>query len=215
MPTSLTAPKLLFIDFDLRKDKLPFNVKVVCTDPSRLEAIRAEETAAVERRVALLVAAGAKAVLSARAMDDFALKAFARAGVVALKNVPRPELKRAAKATGGRVLTSLAAMDGKDCDERVPSDALGTAELLRERRVGDAALLVEIIRKKGGAARGAATLLLRGPNEAALDEAERAVHDVLCALKRVLESRRVVVGGGVVETALSVYLENLAETIVF
>lgn len=43
---------------------------------------------------------------------------------------------------------------------------------------------------------------------------ERSIHDSLCVVKRVLESNMVVPGGGAVETALSVYLENFATSIV-
>merc|ERR550514_187655 len=45
-----------------------------------------------------------------------------------------------------------------------------------------------------------------------LDEIERSIHDSLCCIKRVLESKRVVPGGGAVEAALSVYLEHVAES---
>ena len=47
-----------------------------------------------------------------------------------------------------------------------------------------------------------------------LDEMERSIHDALCVVKRVLESRSVVVGGGAVEVALSIYLENFATSLV-
>jgi chaperonin GroEL (HSP60 family) len=47
-----------------------------------------------------------------------------------------------------------------------------------------------------------------------LDEMERALHDSLCVIKRTLESGTVVAGGGAVETALSIYLENFATTLV-
>lgn len=43
---------------------------------------------------------------------------------------------------------------------------------------------------------------------------ERSIHDALCVVKRVLESNLVVPGGGCVETALSIYLENFATSIV-
>ena len=43
---------------------------------------------------------------------------------------------------------------------------------------------------------------------------ERSVHDALCVVKRVLESNLVVSGGGAVETALSIFLENFATSIV-
>lgn len=42
---------------------------------------------------------------------------------------------------------------------------------------------------------------------------ERSLHDSLCVIKRVLESKNVVAGGGCVEAALSIYLENFATTI--
>ena len=47
-----------------------------------------------------------------------------------------------------------------------------------------------------------------------LDEMERSVHDALCVVKRVLESKAVVPGGGAVETALSIHLENFATSLV-
>jgi T-complex protein 1 subunit alpha len=46
-----------------------------------------------------------------------------------------------------------------------------------------------------------------------LDEMERSIHDSLSIVKRTLESNMVVAGGGAVEAALSVYLENLATTL--
>jgi T-complex protein 1 subunit alpha len=53
-------------------------------------------------------------------------------------------------------------------------------------------------------------MILRGANEYMLDEVERSVHDVLCVLKRVLESGSVTVGGGAVEVSLCTYLEDRA-----
>uniref|UniRef100_H2ZTX7 T-complex 1 n=2 Tax=Latimeria chalumnae TaxID=7897 RepID=H2ZTX7_LATCH len=44
------------------------------------------------------------------------------------------------------------------------------------------------------------------------DEVERSVHNALCVVKRVLESKSVVPGGGAVEAALSIFLENFATT---
>jgi len=40
------------------------------------------------------------------------------------------------------------------------------------------------------------------------------MHDALCVVKRVLESKSVVPGGGAVEAALSIYLENYATSMV-
>ncbi|KAF7966200.1 hypothetical protein HWV62_39684, partial [Athelia sp. TMB] len=53
----------------------------------------------------------------------------------------------------------------------------------------------------------------RGANDYMLDEMERALHDTLSVIKRTLESGSVVPGGGAVESALSIYLENFATTL--
>merc|ERR1712080_159671 len=62
----------------------------------------------------------------------------------------------------------------------------------------------------GPKVRTAASIILRGPSDMYCDEMERSMHDALCVIKRVLESKSVVVGGGCVEAALSIYLEQLA-----
>merc|ERR1712178_345692 len=78
-----------------------------------------------------------------------------------------------------------------------------------EQRVGDN----DFVFIKGCSATKAATILLRGANEMMLEEADRSVHDALCAVSRTMESNAVVPGGGAVETALSLYLEDHARTL--
>lgn len=56
-------------------------------------------------------------------------------------------------------------------------------------------------------------MLLRGANDYMLDEVDRALHDALCIVRRVLESQSVVPGGGAVEAALSVFLDNYASAL--
>ena len=46
-----------------------------------------------------------------------------------------------------------------------------------------------------------------------MNELERSIHDALCIVKRVLESKSVVAGGGAVEVALSIYLDDFARTL--
>ena len=62
--------------------------------------------------------------------------------------------------------------------------------------------------------RPAASIILRGANDFMCDEMERSIHDALCVVKRVMESKSIVPGGGCVEAALSIYLENFATSLV-
>eukprot|EP00775_Hariotina_reticulata_P008146 gene8146-8339_t len=143
------------------------------------------------------------------------LKYFVEAGVLAVRRVPKDDLKRIAKATGGSVVLTLADMDGNETFE--PS-ALGTAEEVVETRVADDAMGSSSsggswIMISGAKTSRAATLLLRGANDMHLDEMDRSLHDALCVVKRVLESGTVVPGGGAVEAGLSIYLENFATSL--
>merc|ERR1711948_208630 len=99
----------------------------------------------------------------------------------------------------------MADMEGEEVFDPA---SLGSAEEVCEQRVGDN----DFIFIKGCSASKATTLLLRGANEFMLEEADRSVHDALCAVSRTLESNSVVPGGGAVETALSLHLEDHART---
>lgn len=89
------------------------------------------------------------------------------------------------------------------------SSLLGSCKCVKEELLGD----YETMMFLGTANSKAVTIVLRGANDYMLDEMERSVHDALCVVKRTLESGMVVPGGGCVETALSIYLENFATTL--
>ena len=80
---------------------------------------------------------------------------------------------------------------------------------MSQERVGDN----ELILVRGSKVHSSSSIVLRGANEYMLDEMERALHDSLSVVKRTLESGSVVPGGGAVETALDIYLENFATTL--
>lgn len=77
-----------------------------------------------------------------------------------------------------------------------------------------AASVLLILHPLSTKARTSASIILRGANDFMCDEMERSMHDALCVVKRVLESKSVVPGGGAVEAALSIYLENYATSMV-
>jgi hypothetical protein len=105
------------------------------------------------------------------------------------------------------LVSTLANLEGEETFE---SGLLGYAEEVVQERISDD----ECILIKGTKAQSSASIILRGPNDYALDEMERSMHDVLCVIKRALESNSVVPGGGAVEAAASIFLENFATTLV-
>ncbi len=103
-------------------------------------------------------------------------------------------------------MISLADMES---DENFNPEDLGFAAKVEERRVGD----WEYMFFEGMKEQRASTIIVRGANEYFLDEIERSIHDSLCVVKRVLESNSIVAGGGAVEVALSIYLDDFSRTL--
>lgn len=135
------------------------------------------------------------------------LKEFVEAGAMAVRRCRKEDLRRIAKATGGTLVSSLANLEGEESFE--PS-YLGFAEEVVQERISDD----ELILVKGTKVVNSSSIVLRGANDYMLDEMERSLHDTLSVIKRTLESGAVVPGGGAVESALSIYLENFATTLV-
>lgn len=184
-------------------------------------------------RVRKILASGANVVLTTKGIDDLCLKEFVEAGAMAVRRCKKEDLRRIAKATGATMVSSLANLEGEETFE---ASYLGQAEEVVQERISDD----ELILVKGTKVVSSSSVILRGANGAfeipscrrsscdgrthaddpsrcadyLLDEMERALHDSLCAIKRTLESGSVVPGGGAVETALSIYLENFATTLV-
>ena len=158
-------------------------------------------------RIRKILAAGANVVLTTKGIDDLCLKEFVEAGAMAVRRCRKEDLRRIAKATGGTLISSMANLEGEETYE---ASYLGYADEVVQERISDD----ELILIKGTKVVNSASIVLRGANDYMLDEMERALHDTLSIIKRTLESGSVVPGGGAVESALSIYLENFATTLV-
>jgi len=206
MPRSVKNAKIACLDFSLQKAKMKMGVQVLVTDPEELDKIRDRESDITKERIQKILGSGANVILTTGGIDDLCLKYFVEAGAMAVRRCKKVDLKRIAKATGATFCTSLANLEGEESFE---TSYLGEAAEVAQERICDD----ELILVKGPKARTAASIILRGPNDFYCDEMERSVHDSLCVVKRVMESKNVVVGGGAVEAALSIYLENFATTL--
>lgn len=207
MPTRITNAKIACLDINFQKQRMALGVHITIDDPAQLEKIREREASMVLEKIKLILDAGANVILTTKGIDDLCLKSFVERGCMAVRRCKKEDLRRIAKATGATLVSTLSNLDG---DEVFEASSLGTAEEVVQERISDD----ECILIKGPTKFSCASIILRGPNDYQLDEMERSVHDTLCAVKRTLESGKVVPGGGSVETALSIYLENFATTLV-
>ncbi|KAG8391585.1 hypothetical protein BUALT_Bualt01G0202800 [Buddleja alternifolia] len=228
MPLRVAPARIACLDFNLQRTKMQMGVQVLVSDPRELEKIRQREADMTKERIEKILKAGANVILTTKGIDDMALKAsillkidydkllnpmltfedsyFVEAGAIAVRRVRKDDLRHVAKATGATAVSTFADMEG---EETFDSSFLGYADEVVEERIADD----DVIMIKGTKTSSAVSLILRGANDYMLDEMDRALHDALCIVKRTLESNTVVAGGGAVEAALSVYLENLATTL--
>lgn len=206
MPKMMENARIACVDFNLNKYRLQMGVQVLVQDVENLDLIRQREMDICKERCQKIIAAGANVVLCSRGIDDFALKYFVEAGVIAVRRVKKGDLRRIAQNAGAKIVISLADMES---EENFNPDDLGFAAKVEERRVGD----WEYMFFEGMKEQRASTIIVRGANEYFLDEIERSIHDSLCVVKRVLESNSIVAGGGAVEVALSIYLDDFSRTL--
>ncbi|KAL9657596.1 hypothetical protein ABK040_012676 [Willaertia magna] len=206
MPKVIKKAKIALLDIALNRQKMKLGVKVQITDPKELEAIQEREQTLIRDRIKLVLDTGANVILTTKGIDDMCLKYFVEAGAIAVRRCDKEDLKRIAKLTGGNLVTSFADLEG---GESFSAENLGEAEEVAEEALADD----NLIYIRGCKLTSSQSLILRGANSFLLDEMSRTIHDALCALKRVLESKFVVPGGGAVETALSVHLDRFAMTI--
>jgi T-complex protein 1 subunit alpha len=206
MPKLIKGAKIACLDFNLNREKMQQGVSVQINDPKKLEAIKQREIDIIKERIELILKSGANVILTTKGIDDLCAKFFVEKGAMAVRRCKKEDLKRICKATGATLLLTLADLEGEESFE---SSFLGHADEVVQERISDE----ELILFKGCKTPQTASIILRGANSVMLEEMERSIHDALCAVKRTLEANSVVPGGGAVEAALSIYLENFAITL--
>lgn len=205
MVKKIQGGKLACLDFSLQKAKMKMGVHVIVDDPEKLQAIRQREADITKERVMKILGTGANVILTTGGIDDLNTKYLVDAGCMGVRRVLKKDMKRIAKACGATIVSSLSNMDGEEVFE---ASSLGVCGEVEQERISDDELIIIREPKK----QSCCSIIVRGANYFMTDEIERSVHDALCVVKRVLETKSLVCGGGAVEAALSIFLENYADS---
>jgi len=205
MPKKVQNAKIACLDFSLQKAKMKMGVHVIVDDPEKLQAIRQREADITKERVEKILASGANVILTTGGIDDLNTKYFVERGAMGVRRVLKKDMKRIAKSCGAQIISSLSNMEGEEVFE---ASSLGFCDLVEQERISDDELII----LRGPKVRSSASIIVRGANYFMCDEIERSLHDALCVVKRVFESKSLVCGGGSVEAALSIFLENYADS---
>lgn len=212
MKREITEPKIACLDMSLMREKLPMTVNILVSDPNSLDQIRLEELEMTRRKCQAVIDSGATLVLCSGGIDELCIKMFIDNGIVAVKRVSKADLNGIAAAAGTVVKKSLVGASGSaGADMNVATvtdyclDGLGSCKSFEIKPVGDYELCY-----LSGLPSAHPTVIIKGPNSQIVEEAERALNDAVQILKRTLESKTVLPGGGAVECALSFLLDDFS-----
>ncbi|USN45302.1 MAG: thermosome subunit [Candidatus Woesearchaeota archaeon] len=199
MPRSLTKAKVLLINAPLEVTALQHDTKISVSDPKQFEAFIALEERLVQDLVKRIVASGATAVFCQKGIDESVQHLLAKHGVLALRRMKKSDMRRLAKTTGAKIVSSVSSFAAED---------LGAASSIAEECIEQDEYVV-LVKGTGPIS----TLLVRGASSHVVDEVARALDDTLGVLFTLLENDAVVPGAGAIEMELAKQVDVFAASL--
>ncbi|KUK44854.1 MAG: thermosome subunit alpha [Methanothrix sp.] len=200
MPKSVTDAKIALLNVAMEIEKTEVDAKIQITSPDQLQAFLDQEEKMLKGMVDKIVASGANVLFVQKGIDDLAQHFLAKAGIYTLRRVKKSDMEKLARATGGKVITSI---------HEISKDDLGKAGLVEERKVSDDKMtfVQQCDNPKS------VSIILRGGTVHVVDELDRAMEDALRVVGVAFEDKMLVAGGGAPEVELALRLRAYASTV--
>ena len=200
MPRLVERAKIALIDCALEIEKTEISAEIRIHDPTQMKAFLDQENKMLQDMVDKVKASGANVVFCQKGIDDMAQHFLAKVGILAARRVKQSDMEKLARATGGTIVTDLTDLRPQD---------LGIAGIVEERKLGeDKMVFVEKCKDPRSVA-----IIIRAGLERMVDEAERGMTDALSVVSDVVETNKVVAGGGAVEVEVAKDLRAYATTV--
>ena len=193
-------PKIALLNAALEVKKTEVSAEIRIRDPAQMQAFLREKENFLKGFVDAIVRTGANVVLCQKGIDDLAQHYLAKAGIYAARRVKESDMKRLAKATGGRIVSKIG---------EISKDDLGSAKEVYERKIGED----EMTFVTGCKNPRSVSVLLRGGTEHVVDELERSLEDAISVVAVVVEDGGYVYGGGAIEMEVAADLKGYAVSV--
>ncbi|OPY51069.1 MAG: Thermosome subunit alpha [Methanosaeta sp. PtaU1.Bin112] len=200
MPKSVKSARIALLNAAVEIEKTEVDAKIQITSPDQLQAFLDQEETMLKGMVDRIAATGANVLFVQKGIDDLAQHFLAKAGIYTVRRVKKSDMDKLARATGGRIVTSI---------HEISKDDLGKAGLVEERKVSDEKMtFVQDCENPKSV-----SIILRGGTEHVVDELDRAMEDALRVVGVALQDRLLVAGGGAPEVELALRLRAYASTV--
>ena len=203
-PTSIQNAKIAIAQFCISPPKTDMESNVVVKDYQAMDRVLKEERNYVLQVIKKVKASGCNVLLVQKsilrdALTDLARHYLAKAKILFVSDIERNDIEFIAKTLNCSPVANI---------DHLTSDKLGEAELVKEESCGDGHITrVTGIKNKGNTA----TVLVRGSNQQVLEEAERSLHDSLCAMRCLVLKQYLIPGGSAPEIEIAQQLTAQAK----
>merc|ERR1712168_81676 len=198
-PKRIENAKILLANTAMDTDKIKiFGSKVRVDQVSKVQQIEQAEKSKMKQKVEKIVSHGINVFINRQLIYNYPEQLFADNGVMAIEHADFEGIERLAKVLGGDIVSTF------DRPEKV---RLGQCEKIEECIIGED----RFIKFSGVKAGEACTLVIRGATNQILDEADRALHDVLCVLISTIKNTKTVLGAGCSEMLMANQVRKLAQ----
>jgi len=202
MPRSIENARILLLEGTLEIKKLSTDTKITIKEAQELASFKQGEELIISEQVEAIARAGANVVFCQKGIGQIASHYLAKKGILAARRVKDEDLKLLSLATGARIVGDVTAVTSKD---------LGNAKLVEERKVGKDKQMIFV---EGCENAKAVSIILHGATELFLDEMERALEDALHVVLDVIQSGKIVPGGGAPEIRVAEKIRQHSATLI-
>ena len=200
MPKFVRNAKIALVNRALEIKKTEYSSEIRIRDADQVRAFLGAEEKTLKGYVDRIKASGANVVVCQKGIDDLVQHYLAKEGIYAVRRAKESDMKKLARATGGKISANL--------DDLARGD-LGNAELVEEKKVGadDMTFITGCDKAR------AVSILVRGGTEHVVDEVERVLHDALRVSGVVIEDGKALPGGGAADVEVSLRLKDYAGSV--
>lgn len=190
-PKRIENARIMVANTPMDADKVKvFGSKVKVDSIKKVAEIEEAEKQKMKDKVGRILKHDINVFVNRQLIYNYPEQLFADSGVMAIEHADFDGVERLALVTGGEIASTFG---------NTEAVTLGTCKLIEEVMIGEEKMI-----KFSGCAKGeACTIVLRGATQQIVDEAERALHDVLCVLIATIKNDGCVYGGGCSEMLMA------------
>ncbi|MHA1197009.1 MAG: TCP-1/cpn60 chaperonin family protein, partial [Promethearchaeota archaeon] len=200
MPDYIKNAKIAVIRKKLDVVKTEFDAQIRIFNPTDIQKFLDQEDKILKDYLDIFKKLGVNMIVNSQDISDKFGAYLAREGIGAIKNLGEDDIKAVLKAIGAKRVDDLKSLS---------EDDLGKAELVKFEKIDKD----EYTLFTGCKNPKSVSILLKGGLDKVLNAAETTLHDVLSVIAKLIDTKKVVAGGGAIYIELAKRIREFSNEI--